>query len=103
MTLALVVWIYALGWFLYAAWLLVGMYRRGDMKGMEEKFVSELKQDPEAMAHYEKDVHGIRTKMRIYMPALPILLAFMLASVWPLVVLVRLSLEIVSFVRRDRD
>jgi hypothetical protein len=101
MTLATVAWVYTAGWFLYSAWFVVGMYRRGDVQDMESKILSKIENDPEAAEHYVRNVHGIRTKMRLLLPALPLLFGFMFGSVWPLALAIRVAIEISSLGKRD--
>jgi hypothetical protein len=98
--LVTIVWIYAIGWFLYASYFAISMYMQGELKDVEASILKKVENDPEAIAHYENDVHGIRTKLHIILPALPILLAFMMGSVWPLAIALRVSVAITGFLRR---
>jgi hypothetical protein len=77
--------IYATGWFLTAAYFVVGMYRRKDMANFESALADKLQDDPELAAHFEDDVHGSRTKVRMLLAIMPIFLLFALASLWPAV------------------
>jgi hypothetical protein len=81
--------IYVAGWLLTAMNFAVKLYREGTILEAEEKISSEIT-DPEMITHYENNVHGIRTKMRVLLAAIPVLFAFMFGSIWPLVWLVKL-------------
>lgn len=76
---------YATGWFLTAAYFVVKMYRGKDMAKIEAGLAEKLQDDPELAAHFEDDVHGSRTKVRMLLAILPILLSFAIASLWPIV------------------
>ncbi len=99
MKLATLVWIYATVWFVYSTWFIIKQYRSGELKGFESKITAKI-DDPEMIAHYEQNIHGIRTKMQLVVALLPILLAFMLGSVWPLIVVIRVGVELSNITHR---
>lgn len=76
---------YATGWFLTAAYFIVKMYRSKDMAKIEAGLADKLQDDPELAAHFEDDVHGSRTKIRMLLAIMPIFLSLAIASLWPAV------------------
>jgi hypothetical protein len=98
----ILIWIYVTGWFCYGVWFAISIYRSESLNGAEAKLRAKIDDEPdtvartEAIAHWENNIHGIRTKIRIILPAVPIVFAFMIGSVWPLVLAIRIATTIAS-------
>lgn len=82
--------IYGMGWMIAFALSLVHFYRKNTAGDMFAKIEGEIEKEPELRKHYDENIHGSRTKMRMFIPLLIIALSFALSSLWPLVLGFRL-------------
>ena len=86
--------VYAIGWFVSAAVMMISMYRSQEVKDIGSKLKARMDEDPEMAAHWNDNVHGIRTRVALITAALPILIAVTFSSIWWLWWTIRLVSEV---------
>jgi len=95
--------VYGVGWFVAFMFQAIEFYRRNAAGELMAGFEKEASKDPEMLQHYAENHHGIRTKIKIFLPLGILAIAFAISSLWPLIVVIRAGAFVHGLLHRHDD